>query len=90
MSLIPNDHGGLTYAGTKRVGEHDQRCDMLDDVRMIVEGLGDLCAGVRRYWPERYPVPPEIDALLNFQEYAIARVRAGSLKKLAEVCNASD
>ena len=84
--FTPNDRGGLTYASPQRVGQTDQRSEVLAEVRMVVDGLTELCAEVRRHWPERYPIPHELDALLNFQQYALTRVRSGALKRFSEAC----
>ncbi len=61
----------------------ERRSDALAEVRMVVDGLNDLCARVREQWPERYPMPEDLDALLTYQEYVIARVRSGALQKIA-------
>lgn len=81
-----NEHGGMTYASAQRVGEPDQRSEVLAEVRMVIDGLTEVCAEIRRYWPERYPMPPELDALLRYQDYALSRVRSGALKRFAEAC----
>lgn len=86
MNLIPNERGGITYAASQRLSGPENRCDALADVRVTIDTLHELCAEVRRHWPERYPVPPEVDALLRFSDYALIRVRSGSLKRLAEAC----
>lgn len=85
-NLHPNDHGGITYAAPQRVGVPENRCPDLACVRMTIDTLQELCAEVRRHWPERYPVPPEVDAILRFSDYALIRARSGSLKRLAEAC----
>lgn len=64
----------------------EQRTNAMAEVRMVVDGLNDLCAKVREQWPERYPIPADLDALLKFQDYALARVRSGSLRQFAELC----
>ena len=69
-------------------GQPDNRHAVLAEVRMIIDGLDELCASVRASWPLRYPIPPELDALLNFQDYALQRVRNGALKQFA--CNAEN
>lgn len=84
-NLIHNDHGGITYASPQRIG-NDNRHAMLSEVRMVIDGLNELCAEVRRSWPERYPIPPELDALLTFQDYALQRVRSGALATFAKAC----
>ncbi len=89
-NYIFNDTGGLTYATAQRIDCLDARCDYLAPVRQAFDNLDELVREVRRNWPERYPVTPEIDALLRHHEHVIALLRDGRLKKLAEVCNASD
>lgn len=84
--LIPNDRGGLTYAPQQRIGQPEQRHAVLGEVRMIISGLTELCAEVRKAWPERYPMPPELDALLRYQDYALLRARSGELRRFAEAC----
>lgn len=85
----PNTAGGLTHASAQAIGT-DQRCDFLAPVRQSADLLDELVAQVRSYWPLNYPVPPEIAALLAYHETSRAMLRDGRLKKLAEVCNASD
>ena len=85
LHLVRNDRGGITYAAEQRIGD-DQRSEVLADVRMVCDGLNELCAKIRESWPERYPMPEDLDAMLRFQDYAIARVRGGSLKRFAEAC----
>lgn len=84
--FTPNDQGGMTYASTHRMGQPEQRTEVLAEVRMVIDGLTEVCAEIRRYWPERYPMPPELDALLRYQDYALSRVRSGALKRFAEAC----
>ena len=87
QTLTQNDHGGITYATTQRIGEAEQRSALLADVRMVCDGLQELCEGIRKSWPERYPMPADLDALLKFQDYALTKVRGGSLRRIAEVCD---
>lgn len=86
MNLIPNDRHGITYASAQRTGQRDQRTEILADVRMVVDGLTELCAGVRAHWPAEQPIPQELNALLCFQDFVVARVRNGCLKRFAEAC----
>lgn len=86
MNLHRNDQGGITYASQQRVGQMDQRSEILTDVRMVCDGLNELCAKIRESWPERYPMPEDLDAMLRFQDYALAKVRGGTLKRFAEAC----
>lgn len=85
-SLAPNDQGGLTYASPQRIGQPEQRTEILADVRMTVDGLTELCASVRDHWPSHIPMPQDLMALLCFQDFVIARVRNGCLKRFAEAC----
>lgn len=84
-NLFQNDQGGITYATTQRIGQPEHRSQAMADVRVAVEAMQELCEDIRRYWPERYPVPEKIDKLLAFCDYAMKRVRSGSLKKAAEL-----
>ena len=65
------------------VTDIEQRSEALADVRMVCDGLHELCAGIRKSWPERYPMPEDLDCLLKFQDYVLARVRGGTLRRLA-------
>lgn len=85
MNLHYNDLGGITYAAPQRIGQPEHRSEILADVRMVVDGLQELCAKVRECWPGEL-LPQELDALLKFQDFALAKVRAGSLKRFAEAC----
>jgi len=83
-NFIANEQGGLTYVSPQRIGQQEQRHAVLGEVRMIIDGLTELCAEVRRSWPQRYPIPPELDMLLKYQDYALQRARSGELKRFAE------
>lgn len=85
-NLLRNDHGHLTYATQQRIGQPEQRTEILADVRMAVDGLTELCASVRDHWPAHIPLPQDLMALLCFQDFVIARVRNGCLKRFAEAC----
>jgi hypothetical protein len=85
-SLHLNDRGGITHAGQQRIGVFEQRTEILADVRMTVDGLTDLCTKVRESWPAHIPMPQDLQALLCFQDFVIARVRNGCLKRFAEAC----
>ncbi|HMM72826.1 MAG TPA: hypothetical protein PKC22_11530 [Rhodocyclaceae bacterium] len=89
-TLTPNDRGGLTYASPQRIGCVEQRADYLGPVRECADALDQLVAAVRRAWPKPYPIPPEVDMLLRYHSHALDLLRDGRLRKLAEVCNASD
>lgn len=84
-SFHRNSAGGLSYATQQQTpGLRENRSEALADVRMVVDGLQELCDKLRNQWPERYPMPEDLDALLCFQEYALAKVRAGTLRHVAE------
>lgn len=84
-SLHPNDQGGITYASQQRVGS-DQRTEILADVRQIVDCLSETCDGIRKHWPAHVKMPQDLKALLCYQDFALARVRNGCLKRFAEAC----
>jgi hypothetical protein len=84
--VLLNDHDGITYAAGQRIGQPEQRTEILADVRMTVDGLTELCAKVRESWPAHIPLPQDLNALLCFQDFVIARVRNGCLKRFAEAC----
>ena len=81
-----NEHGGITYASQQMVGQIDQRTEILADVRQTVDGLTELCAKVRESWPAHIPMPQDLNALMCFQDFVIARVRNGSLQRFAKAC----
>lgn len=85
-SLHKNEQGGITYAPQHLVGQPEQRTDILADVRMTVDGLTELCTKVRESWPAHIPMPQDLNALLCFQDFVIARVRNGCLKRFAAAC----
>jgi hypothetical protein len=87
QNLMQNERGGITYATPQRIGMPEQRSEILSDVRMVCDGLHELCAEIRKSWPDRYPMPADLNAMLKFQDFALAKVRAGSLRKFAEVCD---
>lgn len=87
QTLIQNDQGGISYASQQRIGQPEQRSEILADVRMVCDGLAELCESIRKSWPERYPMPEDLDALLKFQDFALAKVRGGSLRRFAEACD---
>jgi hypothetical protein len=63
---------------------NNQRTEELSDIRAIVDALQTLCATVRASWPERYPLPADLDALLVFQEFTLERVRSGQLRRMVQ------
>jgi len=85
-NLHKNDQGGITYAPTQLIGQPEQRTEILADVRQAVDGLTELCAKVRESWPAHIPMPQDLNALLCFQDFVVARVRNGCLKRFAKAC----
>ncbi|MDT3708142.1 MAG: hypothetical protein ROZ09_15070 [Thiobacillus sp.] len=85
-SLHLNDRGGITHASQQRIGVVEQRTEILSDVRMVCDALQELCAEIRKSWPERTPMPADLAAMLKFQDFALAKVRGGCLKRFAEAC----
>ena len=48
-------------------------------VRAMIDEVKATCDTIRNSYPERYPVPPEIDAMLSLEEKLIAQARASKL-----------
>jgi hypothetical protein len=83
-NFLLNDHGGVTYAPRQYIGQPEARSDLLADVRALADATHDLCTAHRNFWPERYPVPEDVHCALLGADYGLARVRGGTLKRLAE------
>lgn len=79
-----NDCGGVTYAPAQRVGQPEARSDLLADVRALADATHDLCAAHRNFWPQPHPIPEDVHCALLAADYGLARVRGGTLKRLAE------
>lgn len=88
MSLITNDHGGITHVPDHSHGGVEQRCDLLDAVRMLVDSHSDLCAAVQRQF-EGLPMPADLQMRIDFGSYMLKRMRGGELGHLARICNGS-
>lgn len=80
----PNDRGGVTYTPSQRVDGGEARSELLADVRVLADATHDLCVAHRNFWPNPYPVPDDVHCALLAADYGLARVRAGTLKRLAE------
>jgi len=48
-------------------------------VRAMIDEVKATCDTIRNSYPERYPVPPEIDAVLSLEASLIAKARASRL-----------
>jgi hypothetical protein len=55
-------------------------------LRAALDRLDAAVLDAQRSWPERYPVPPEVDALIEYRDFAVARARDGYMRGLAEAC----
>lgn len=85
-NLLRNDQGGITYAPQQLIGQPELRTEILADVRQIVDCLQETCEGIRKHWPAHLTMPQDLKALLCYQDFAVARVRNGGLKRFAEAC----
>lgn len=85
-NLIPNDIGGITYASPQRIGLPEQRSEILADVRMVTDSLTELCEKIRTDWPQHIHMTQELKAMLCFQDFVLARIRNGALRRFAEAC----
>jgi len=55
-------------------------------LRAALDRLDAAVITAQHSWPERYPVPPEVDALIECRDFAVASVRNGALRSMAEAC----
>ena len=85
MNCLQNDHGGITYAAPQRFGQPEHRHASLSELRMVIDSMLDLSKAVRDKWPAGTEMPAELQSRIQFNEYVIARVRAGALRTFAEV-----
>jgi len=46
----------------------------------MIDEVQSVCNSIRSSYPLRYPVPPEIDHLLNLEASLIDQARGGELK----------
>lgn len=56
--------------------ETDNRRTELAHVREMVSAVQAECETLRRYWPDRYPVPPDVDAAFNIEDAIINQARS--------------
>ncbi|MCK9386108.1 MAG: hypothetical protein M0Q15_15975 [Nevskia sp.] len=83
--FIKNDRGGITYVSQQPFGTSPfRRTDSLADVRVLVDAMKDLIAAHRAFWPNPYPVPEDVHCALLGADYALARVRGGTLRQFSE------
>ncbi len=57
------------------------RSELLQPVRAMIDEVQSVCNAIRKSYPLRYPVPPEIDSVLNLEASLIAQARSGKLKR---------
>ena len=85
-NFICNDRGGVTYvSGPPTSSDMRNRSDLLADVRVLADATHDLCVAHHRFWPQPYPIPEDVYCALKAADYGLARVRGGTLKRLAEL-----
>lgn len=53
----------------------DNRRAELSHVREMVSAMQAQCDKLRESWPDRYPVPVEVDAAYNLEALVIAQAR---------------
>ena len=66
------------------LGRRGMRQPSLEAVRYLVLTTQDLVKAIQNQWPCDRPQPPDLQAKLSFGVLAIARVRNGDLRRLAE------
>lgn len=54
----------------------DNRSTELAYVRAMVSAVQAQCNTLRESWPERYPVPPEVDAAFSLEAAVIDQARS--------------
>ncbi|MDO9386581.1 MAG: hypothetical protein Q7T65_07740 [Thiobacillus sp.] len=58
-----------------------KRSELLQPVRAMIDEVQSVCNTIRNSYPLRYPVPPEIDSVLNLEASLIAQARGSELKR---------
>lgn len=58
----------------------DRRTPSQSDLRASIDRLNAEVTATQRAWPERYPVPPEVDALIEYRDDVVRRARSGDLR----------
>lgn len=60
--------------------QHNRRIEMDKrteaNLRAVIDEIETVCDEIRNSYPERYPVPPEIDAVLNMESRIKKMVRS--------------
>lgn len=103
--LVKNETGGYTYARDTRIGSEEHRTEILAELRMTLDLLGETCACQKTTRDNIDKLiamlPPgaatdtlraqisddigKIEAIAEFHDQMIARVRSGTLRRLAEL-----
>lgn len=83
-NYLCNDSGGITYIPHAPLAETHGRSSLLADVRALADATQDLCAAHHNFWPRPYPIPEDVYCALKAADYGLARVRSGTLRRLAE------
>lgn len=90
MSVILEQDRVVHVGNFSSPAEHERRLPHLEGLRMTVDALKELASAVRNQWPERYPVPAEIDALLCFVDYTLERLRRGDIRHAGQLLEKID
>ena len=56
----------------------ENRKPELASLRAVVDVVQSECDTMRESWPDRYPVPPEVDAVYSLEDAVIARARGSN------------
>lgn len=64
------------------------RLPILEPLRYLVLTTQELVEAIQNQWPCDRPIPPDLQAKLSFGVMAVARVRSGELRRLAESAQA--
>lgn len=80
--VVQTDFGSLE----RRAPHPDRgsRQPSLEAVRYLMLTLQDIIDAVQTDWPHDRPQPPDLQNKLRFGGFAIARVRNGELRRMAE------
>lgn len=63
----------------------NNRTPALAGLRAVIDRLDAAVIDAQRSWPMRYPVPPDVDALIEYRDFAVERARNGALRSTAVV-----
>lgn len=93
-SILHLAHSNHAPVGLADISADDQYCDYpigrgrrndsLEALRYIVQTTQDLVEAIQNQWPPDRKQTRDLQAKLSFGVMAIARVRGGALRRLAE------